>query len=140
MGFPIMNAYEASIPPHGATCQSDLCRSVAVVRLTVPPHLFSADGAPSGDITTWDSCDLHWPSFRDVIVRSGHAITDRTGDVRDLAGSEWDVWRSDQGRLYATLVRPDHSGTTVDAYLIGQLRAEMRAVESREGMSCALNA
>jgi len=32
---------------------------------------------------------------------------------------------------------PNASATTVDAYLIGQLRAEMRAVEDRQ---CASNA
>jgi len=136
-----MSTYQASVPPAGATCQSDLCRSTAVVRLTVPPQRFTADGVPpdAREVVTWDSCDLHWPAFRDVCVRSGHEVADGTGDLGVLAteSPKWDIWRSDLGRYYASTVLPNGNGTTVDAYLIGQLRAEMRAVEDRQ---CASNA
>jgi len=141
-GSEIMSTYHASIPPDGATCQSDLCRSRAVVRLTVPPRGFTADGGPA-EVTTWDSCDLHWVAFRDVCLRSGHEIADCTGDLGALVDESprWDIWRSDLGRLYASTVLPSRHGTTVDAYLIGQLRAEMREVESRvEGRPCTSNA
>ena len=140
-----MSIYQASVPPAGAPCQSDLCRTRAVVRLTVRPLRFTADGGPADvrDVTTWDTCDLHWPGFRDVVVRSGHDIADCTGDLGALVTDfpKWDIWRSDLGRLYASTVLPGGNGATVDAYLTGQLRAEMQAVESRtEGRPCASNA
>ena len=128
-----MSTYEATSPPEGATCQSDHCRSAAVVRLIIPRPRLTADGVhtDADAITTWDNCDLHWPGFRDVCVRSGHTVLDRTGDLRELASAspEWAIFASDGGRLYASRRLNGH-GTTVDAYLVGPLRAQMQAVDA----------
>lgn len=105
--------YEAKVPPGGATCDTDGCGSVARVRVAVPPH-------------TQDSCDLHWPAFRDATMRNGHQVADRSGDLRRLLRDypDWRVFRSDLGRLYAT--RP---GITVYGWLTAQLRAEVQAAQ-----------
>lgn len=128
--------YQAAVPPAGATCRRDLCCSVAVVRLTIPRHKFTTDELQNDDDSrvTWDACDLHWPGFRDVCLRSGREIVDETGDLQQLIlrFPRWDVWRSDQGRLYASAVlNGSRQGTTVDAYLVGQLRSQMEQAEER---------
>jgi hypothetical protein len=115
--------YQAIEPPHGATCDGKLCASDAMVRLHVPRSRFEAVGAPETP-ETYDSCDLHWPAFRDVILRNGHTVRDVTGDPRHVAADYpgWNVFRSDMGRLYAA--RP---GTTVHGWLVVQLRAAIKA-------------
>jgi len=128
--------YEASTPEAGATCHGNLCGSVAAVRLTVPRP------APNGrdddsPLAVWDMCELHWPSFHWACERSGHPVIDTTGDLRALQDEfgRWNVWTSDAGRLYAAcyVTGPDGPhGITVDAFLVGQLRAQMRAVDAHE--------
>jgi hypothetical protein len=64
-------------------------------------------------------------------------VIDTTGDLRTSQDEfrRWNVWSSDAGRLYAACygTGPDGpQGTTVAAFLAGQLRAEMRAVQARE--------
>jgi hypothetical protein len=127
--------YQVAIPTAGATCGGNLCGSVALVRLTVPrPQVSGQDDSP---LAVWDMCELHWPSFRQECERSGHPVIDTTGDLRTLQNEfpRWNVWSSDGGRLYAAcyVTGPDGPhGTTVDAFLAGQLRAGMQAVEARE--------
>jgi hypothetical protein len=128
--------YEAAIPTAGATCHGNLCRSVAVVRLVVPRPKISGQNADA-PVAVWDMCELHWPSFRWACERSGHPVIDTTGGIRSLQDEFpcWNVWSSDAGRLYAAcyVIGPDGPhGTTVDAFLAGQLRAQMRAVDARE--------
>jgi hypothetical protein len=93
-----------------------------LVRVTFPPARFDAAGA-GGSSGVWDSCDLHWPAFRDATIRNGHQISDATGDPRQLLTEfpGWRIFRSDMGRLYAS--RP---GTTVYGWLTAQLRAEIQ--------------
>ncbi len=128
--------YEAAIPPAGATCYGNLCGSVAVVRLTVPrPKITGHDD--DSPLAVWDMCELHWPSFRWACERSGHPVIDTTGDLRTLQHqfSRWNVWSSDAGRLYAAcyMTGPDGPhGTTVDAFLAGQLRTQMHTIDARE--------
>ncbi len=109
------------------------------VGLGVADHLaggpLPVDGHPP--LAGWDMCDLHWPKFREACERGGHPVVDSTGDLRSLqdAFPRWNVWSSDSGRLYAAryLTGPDGPhATTVDAYLVAQLRAEMRAAEATE--------
>ncbi len=131
-GFP----YRAAIPPAGATCHGDLCGSVAVVRLIVP--LPTANGLDADSpLVAWDTCELHWPSLRWACERSGHPVIDTTGNLRTLQDEfrRWNVWSSDAGRLYAAcyVTGPNGPhGTTVDAFLAGQLRVQMRAIDARE--------
>ncbi|HUK68549.1 MAG TPA: hypothetical protein VLW50_07330 [Streptosporangiaceae bacterium] len=132
--------YHAITPPASATCQSDLCRSVAVVRLVVPRPQFTADGLHDDDgaPATWDVCDVHWPRFRDTCARAGHEVIDRTGDLQRVAAEfpRWNLWRSDGGRLYASArVGGTAQGTTVDAYLVGQLRVAMRSAENGQELN-----
>ncbi len=127
--------YHATTPPENATCQSDMCCSVAVVRLLLPRPQFTADGLHDDDDApaTWDTCDLHWPRFRETCARAGHEIIDLTGDLQRVATEfpRWNLWRSDGGRLYASAsVGGTAQGTTVDAYLVGQLQAAMRDAET----------
>jgi hypothetical protein len=129
-------SYQAAIPPAGTTCHGNRCGSGAVVRLIVPRPKISGhnDDAP---LAVWDLCGLHWPTFRRTCERSGHQVIDTTGDLRALQDEfpRWNVWASDEGRLYAAthLTGPDGPrGITVDAVLAGQLRAAMHAVDARE--------
>ncbi len=129
--------YQVTTPPAYSTCQGDLCGSVAAVRLTIPRPRFTADGLHDDDgaLVTWDTCDLHWPSLRDTCVRSGHQIVDQTGDLRRLSAefTVWNIWRSDQGRLYASArLNGSVQGTTVHAYLVGHLRAQMESMQRAE--------
>jgi hypothetical protein len=128
--------YEAAIPPAGATCHGNLCGSAAVVRLIVPRPKISGQDDDS-PLAVWDVCELDWPIFRSICERSGHTVIDTTGDLRTLQDEfrRWNVWISDTGRLYAArhITGPDGMrGITVDAFLAGQLRAQMHAVEARE--------
>jgi hypothetical protein len=128
--------YQAAIPTAGASCHGNLCGSVAVVRLIMPRPTI---GGPDDDspLAVWDMCALHWPSLRWACERSGHPVIDTTGDLRALQ-EEFpgrNVWTSDAGRLYAAcyVTGPDGPyGITVDAFLAGQLRAQMHAVQARE--------
>lgn len=115
--------YEATEPPHEATCDTQTCATAAMVRVIIPKSGFDADGADHSQ-ATWDACDLHWPAFRDATLRNGHHIADTTGDLRQLLRDFpcWGIFRSDLGRLYAS--RP---GTTVYGWLAAQLRAEIQA-------------
>lgn len=118
--------YRAAIPPDGATCDHHACATLALVRVTFPRSGF--DTGETGDTRgTWDSCDLHWPTFRDATTRNGHQITDTTGDPRRLLAEfpAWRIFRSDLGRLYAS--RP---GITVYGWLTAQLRAEIQKCEA----------
>jgi len=131
-GFP----YQAAMPPAGATCHCNLCRSVAVVRLIMPLPTISGPDADS-PLAIWDMCKLHWPSLRGACERSGHPVTDTTGDLRTVQDEfgHWNVWTSDAGRLYAAcyVTGPDGPhGITVDAFLAGQLRAQMHAIDTPE--------
>jgi hypothetical protein len=128
--------YQAAIPPVGATCHGNLCGSVAAVRLVVPRPEISGQDADS-PLAVWDVCELHWPSFRWACERSGHPVIDTTGDIRGLQDEfpRWNVWCSDAGRLYAAcyVTGPEGPhGITVDAFLAGQLRAQMHTVDARE--------
>ncbi len=117
--------YQATLPPAGAPCDRDFCATDALVRVIFPRSGFDADGsAPAHG--TWDSCDLHWPEFRDATVRNGHRITDTTGDPRRLLAEfpGWQIFRSDLGRLYAA--RP---GVTVYGWLTAHLRTEILACQ-----------
>ena len=129
-------SYQAAIPTAGATCHGDQCGSVAVVRLTVPRPKISGQDDDS-PLAILDMCELHWPPFRSVCERSGHPVIDTTGNLRTLQDEfrRWNVWSSDAGRLYAAcyVTGPDGPhGTTVDAFLVGQLRAQMQAIDARE--------
>lgn len=123
-GAPMI--YRAAVPPHGTVCDHHTCATPALVRVVFPRSRFDADSAPPGP-GSWDSCDLHWPAFRDATLRNGHHITDTTGDPRQLLREfpGWRVFRSDLGRLYAA--RP---GTTVYGWLTAQLRAEIRRYQA----------
>jgi hypothetical protein len=120
--------YHATVPPQGAACDRDTCATDALVRVTFPRSRFDADGGEPAQ-ATWDSCDLHWPVFRDATLRNGHQVTDATGDPRRLPREfpGWRIFRSDLGRLYAA--RP---GITVYGWLTAQLRAEIGAYQARE--------
>jgi hypothetical protein len=119
--------YQATLPPQGATCDRDTCATDAMVRVRFPRSRFDAGRSESAH-GTWDSCDLHWPEFRDATLRHGHQVTDATGDPRRLLpefpGGR--IFRSDLGRLYAA--RP---GVTVYGWLTAQLRAEIQACQAR---------
>jgi hypothetical protein len=114
--------YRATVPPEGATCDTERCGSHAKVRVTLPPSRLD----PAGD--TWDACrdccDLHWPAFRDAL--GSDQVADNTGDWRQILKEYpgWRIFRSDRGRLYAT--RP---GLTVYGWLTAQLRAEVAAAQ-----------
>jgi hypothetical protein len=128
--------HQAAIPAAGATCHGNLCRSVAVVRLIVSRPKISGQDADL-PLAVWDMCELHWPSLRWACERSGHPVVDTTGDLRALQDEfpDWNVWSSDAGRLYAAcyVTGPDGPhGITVDAFLVGRLRAEMHIVQARE--------
>jgi hypothetical protein len=120
--------YQAILPPAEATCDSARCGTSSMVRLIVPASRFDADDAAHQG--TWDSCDLHWPAFRDTTARNGHRILDATGDPRQLLTEYpgWRIFRSDMGRLYAS--RP---GTTVYGWLTAQLRAEIQKRQASLG-------
>lgn len=75
--------YRATEPPKDATCDTDRCGTAAMVRLTIPRSQFEAGGAGQ-KVGHWDTCDLHWPAFRDTVARNGHTIVDATGDPHDL--------------------------------------------------------
>jgi len=128
-----MSTYQATTPPDGATCSMKGCASAAKVRVIIPPSLFTADGTDhSQDPNTWDTCDLHWPRFRDAAARNGHDVADITGDLARLAAgfAGWTVFRSDSGRLYASPpVSGPAQGVTVDAWLAGPLRTQMAALD-----------
>ena len=119
--------YQATVPPQGAACDRDTCATDAMVRVTFPRSRFDADSSVAAR-DTWDSCDLHWPAFRDAALRNGHQVTDTTGDPRRLLSEfpGWRIFRSDLGRLYAA--RP---GITVYGWLTAQLRAEIQACQAR---------
>ncbi len=88
--------YRATVPPDCTTCDTDGCGTVASVRVAIPRSRFDATGAdPSQD--TWDSCDLHWPAFRDATMRNGHQVADDTGDWRQILSDYpgWRIFRSD---------------------------------------------
>jgi hypothetical protein len=118
--------YHAITPPPGATCGHHACATLALVRAVPAP----GQGGPLLVHDAWDSCDLHWPVFRDHAARQGHQITDATGDPHQLPREfpPWRVFRSDLGRWYAT--RP---GTTVYGWLTGQLRAEIEKCHASTG-------
>lgn len=121
-----MSTYQATTPPQGATCDVRGCGSAAKVRMIIPEFRFTADGADhTCDPDTWDTCDLHWSGFRDAILRNGHQVADITGDLTQLVADfrNWTIFKSDNGRLYAS-----NYGTTLYAWLIGPLRAEMEHV------------
>jgi hypothetical protein len=121
--------YRATVPPGGATCDSERCATLALVRVAFPRSRFDADDSQPAECI-WDSCDLHWPAFRDAAARNGHRVTDATGDPRHLLREfpGWRIFRSDLGRLYAS--RP---GTTVYGWLTAQLRTEIEKVEASRG-------
>ena len=126
--------YKATMPPDdNTTCDTRGCCSAARVRLIIPKTRFEADGVDhSHDPPTFDACEWHYRPIRDAALRNGHTVVDATGDVRELAADfpTWTVFYSDGGRLYASArVNGSRQGTTLDAYLVGQLRAQMKAAE-----------
>lgn len=128
-----MSTYQATTPPPGATCDTPGDCTVAVVRLVIPPSRFTADGVDhSDDPQRFDACEYHWRDLRDTVLRHGHEIVDATGDLAQLTADfpRWRIFRADEGRLYASTRLPGHlQGITVYAWLVGHLRAQMRAVE-----------
>jgi len=127
-----MSTYEATTPPDGTTCDMRGCCSAAKVRMIIPKSRFEADGIDhSQDPPTFDACELHWPAVRDAAARNGHDVVDITGDLARLAAdfAGWTVFHSDSGRLYASPpVNGPAQGVTVDAWLVGPLRAQMAAL------------
>ncbi len=128
-----MSTYAATEPAPGATCEIRACCSAAKVRVIVPTSRFEADGVDhEKDPSTLDACELHWPGLRDTCLRNGHRVVDSTGDLAGLAAEfpGWSIFHSDGGRLYASArVNGSGQGTTLDAYLVGQLRAQIRAAQ-----------
>jgi hypothetical protein len=124
--------YQATEPPNGATCSTPRCVSAAKVRLLIPLSRFTADGQDHGqDPSTFALCYLHWPALRDA--SNGHRVVDATGDLRSLITDypEWSIFASDGGRLYASArLNGSPQGITLDAYLVGQLRAQIAATHA----------
>ncbi len=82
----------------------------------------------------FDLCYLHWPAIRDASQHNGHKVVDATGDLRSLITDypEWSIFASDGGRLYASArLNGSPQGITLDAYLVGQLRAQIAATHAR---------
>ncbi len=126
-----MSTYQATEPPDGSTCDTRGCRSAAMVRLIIPPSRFEADGADhSQDPPVFGACEQHYPVIAGTAMRNGHTVVDTTGNIRDVMAEfpTWTVFLSDSGRLYASARVNGPQGTTVDAYLVSQLRAQMRAL------------
>jgi len=70
--------------------------------------------------------------MRDASAHNGHHIVDATGDLRALMTDYpgWSIFASDGGRLYAsTRLNGSRQGVTLDAYLVGQLRAQITAAQ-----------
>ena len=118
-------ACQASIPPPGAECGYEYCRSPAVVRLVTHQ---GAD--PAG------YCDLDWRRVRATILARGYPITDITGDVWALRAEcpHWHIWECCTGLFYAT-ANFDGQGTTVCSYLVGKLRMEIAAAQTAKAMA-----
>ncbi len=116
-----MSSYQVSVPPADATCTCAFCGSTAVVRLVT-----------HRDAQPMDICDLHWPGTRGTVTAEGHIIVDVTGDLQAVGDDfpDWSIWTASTGRMYATTVMSNGQGTTVDAFLIGPLRAQMAKIES----------
>jgi hypothetical protein len=116
---------QASVPPPGATCACPYCCSTAAVRL-VTHH-----GAEPADY-----CELDWPLVSESIAALGQAVVDVTGDLWTVCAEfpNWDVFQSSTGRFYAS-TSLDGQGTTVDAYLVGELRAQMVKTERQAAQS-----
>ncbi len=131
--------YQATTPPDGATCDMRGCCSAATVRMVIPKSRFEADGVDhSKDPSIFDACELHWPTIRDACKRNGHAVVDTTGDLGQLAADfpAWSIFCSDGGRLYAsTRLNGSAQGTTLDAYLVAQLRARLAATAAPSAVS-----
>jgi hypothetical protein len=96
---------------------------LALVRVVPTPGPGGA--GPAGG--TRDSCDLHWPKFRDTLIRQQHQVSDATGDARQLQHQfpPWRVFRSDTGRWYAS-----RTGITVYGWLAMQLRDQIQAADA----------
>ena len=126
------------MPPDGMTCDMRGCCSAAKVRMLIPESRFEADGIDhANDPPTFDACELHWPRMRDACQRNGHTVVDTTGDLRQLAADfpTWSIFASDGGRLYASArVKGSAQGTTLDAYLVGQLRAKLADTAASSAM------
>jgi len=125
-----MSTYQATMPPDDTTCGMRSCSARATVRTVIPPSRFEADGVDhSQDPSTFDTCVCHWPIMRAAVLGNGHEITDTTGDIEALKADypTWSVFRSDSGRLYAAACRGTGLGITLDAWLAGQLRAQMES-------------
>ena len=131
--------YQATEPPDGATCDMHGCGSAAKVRLIIPETRFEADGQDhDSDPTEFDLCELHWPQIRTASEHNGHQVVDTTGDLRALAADcpHWSVFASDGGRLYASARLPgSRQGVTLDACLVGQLRAQIQALDTRRALA-----
>jgi hypothetical protein len=117
--------YCAITPPKDATCGDDRCGTLALVRV-VPAAAPGPSGAGPAEGTR-DSCDLHWPKFRDNAVLQGHRVIDATGDARQLQQEfpPWRVFGSDVGRWYAS-----RTGITVYGSLAIQLRDQIQAADA----------
>ena len=127
-----MAMYNATTPPDCATCGIKGCATTAAVRLIIPKSRFEADGIDHDNApATFDTCEWHWPGMRDACLRNGHLVADITGDIRQLATDfpHCTIFTSDGGRLYASTRLPGaHQGTTVDAFLAGQLRRKLETL------------
>jgi hypothetical protein len=116
---------QVSFAPPGATCAFPYCFSTAVVRL-VTHH-----GAEPNDY-----CELDWPLISESIAAHGQAIVDVTGDLWTARAEfpNWDIFQSCTGRFYAS-TSLGGQGATVDAYLIGDLQAQMVKAERQARQS-----
>jgi hypothetical protein len=83
-----------------------------------------------------DYCELDWPLISESVVALGRAIVDVTGDPWTVRAEfpNWDVFQSSSGRFYAS-TSLNGQGTTVDAYLVGELRAQMVKTERQAAQS-----
>ncbi len=116
-----MLSHQASIPPDGATCTSEYCRSIAVVRLLAHRNAHPAD-----------YCELHWPGVAGSLATRGIRVVDTTGDLDAVKDHfpQWHIWTSSSGRIYATAVLVSGQGTTVDGFLAGQVCTQMATLEA----------
>jgi hypothetical protein len=119
-----MATYEIKEPPNAEQCNTHACIQTATVRVIIPREMLP----DACDSLTEDQCCICWPKLRRNLTERGHEIRDITGDPDCLAaeypGST--VFRSDEGILYASLPVPGTpQRTTLDAYLVGHLRAQV---------------
>ncbi len=79
-----------------------------------------------------DFCELHWPGVAASLAVRGIALVDTTGDLSTVKDHfpDWSVWTSSSGMIYATTVLASGAGTTVHAFLAGQVCAQIATLEA----------